>query len=95
MNTTPTPKIIEYREGVDDLGTPYSHVALTYGDLYACHTSFRRGGCLYAGTVVLRNFSPRAARDAYEVDITSWASDSDAHVAYLISLAKKHVGILR
>lgn len=57
--------------------------------LYACHSSFLRGGCLYAGTVMLRNLKAGGGR---EFEITSWASASDAHVAYLLSLAEKHVG---
>lgn len=59
--------------------------------LYACHSSFLRGGCLYAGTVTLRNFRAEFG-GAREVDITSWASDSESHQRYLIGLAEKHVG---
>jgi hypothetical protein len=81
---------ITYRsEGVDSLGTPTATVGVSRGDLIATHTSFSRGGCLAAGTVYLRNV--RTGR-RHEVDLTSWASDSEAHATYLIGLAERHVG---
>jgi hypothetical protein len=88
-------EVIEFSEGVDALGTETAHVAVVDGNLYAAHTSFRRGGCLYAGTVVLRNFSPHAPVGAKEIDVTSRASDSEAHVRYLLGLAERHVGGVR
>lgn len=81
--------LVSYEEGTDSLGTPCSHVAVTSGDLYAQHSSFSRGGCLQAGTVVVRNFRTGAM---HEIDVTSRASDSEAHLRYLLGLAEKHVG---
>lgn len=59
------------------------------GVLYACHSSFSRGGCLNVGWAVLRNFKTGASK---EVDLTSRATDSEAHLRYLLSLAEKHLG---
>lgn len=85
-------KVIGFTEGVDAFGTETANVAVTSGDLYAQHSSFRRGGCLYAGTIVVRNLSPYAKVAAKEIDVTSRASDSESHLRYMISLAEKHVG---
>ena len=85
-------KVIGFSEGVDGFGTEVADVAVVSGDLYAQHSSFRRGGCLYAGTVILRNLSPYAKVAAKELDVTSRASDSPEHLEYLIGLATKHVG---
>lgn len=84
-------KVIAYHEGRDGLGTEYADVAFTTDDgmLYAQHSSFRRGGCLYAGTVVVRNFKTGTSR---EIDVTSRATDSAEHGAYLLGLAAKHLG---
>lgn len=57
--------------------------------LSAVHSSFHRGGCLYAGTVTLRNTK---TGDTREVDITSRAVNTPEHARYLIGLAAKHVG---
>ena len=65
------------------------YVAVTDGVLFAAHTSWPRGGCLDAGTVVLQNLDTGAQ---HIVDLTSRASSTDEHVAYLLSLAAKHVG---
>ena len=85
-------QVIGFTEGLDELGTEFANVAVTAGDLYAQHTSYRRGGCLYAGTVVVRNFAPGATVAAKEIDVTSRASDTPEHLGYLLSLAAKHVG---
>lgn len=84
-------KILDHIEGVDRFGTKTAHVAVTDDDgvLYANHSSFLRGGCLYSGFVVLRNLKTSAYK---EVEITSWASDSEGHLTYLLGLAEKHVG---
>lgn len=76
-------------DGVDEFGTERNAVGVSCGDLVATHTSFRRGGCLYAGFAYLRNVRTGAHK---EVDLTSRASDTPEHVRYLIGLAEKHVG---
>lgn len=81
-----------FTEGTDDLGTPTASVGVTDGPdgrFIATHTSFLRGGCLYAGVVYLRNWRTGAAK---EIDVTSRAIDTPEHARYLISLAAKHVG---
>lgn len=83
---------VSHDEGTDGLGTPFATVSVTdgpTGSFTVTHSSFRRGGCLYAGFAMLRNTKTGASR---EVDITSWASDTDDHAVYLLSLAAKHVG---
>lgn len=85
MNLSPS----YFSEGVDGLGTQTATVGVSSGDFIATHTSFRRGGCLYAGTVYLRNWRTLTH---HEVDVTSRASDSPEHLRYLLSLAEKHVG---
>lgn len=82
-------RITFQREGLDELGTPMAAVGVADGDLIATHSSFSRGGCLSAGTVYLRNWRTGAH---HEVDVTSWASATDAHVRYLLGLAERHVG---
>lgn len=78
-------------DGVDSFGTNMDEVAAVTVDrrMYVCHTSFRRGGCLYAGTAILRNLQTGASR---EVDLTSCARSTDSHVQYLLDLADKHIG---
>lgn len=78
-----------YSEGLDEMGTETATVCVKSGTLLALHTSYRRGGCLNAGTVTLLNVATDAVR---EIDVTSWARKSDTHAAYLIGLAEKHVG---
>jgi hypothetical protein len=54
--------------------------------------TYRSEGVDSLGTptaVYLRNV--RTGR-RHEVDLTSWASDSEAHATYLIGLAERHVG---
>ena len=70
-------------------GDTINHVLVSDGELVAYHSSYPRGGCLYAGFVTLRNTTTGAAK---EIDITSFASGTDTHAAYLIGLARKHVG---
>lgn len=70
-------------------GPRSQHVRVAFADLSVEHDSYPRGGCLAAGTALLRNTMTGAAR---EVDLTSWASDSPEHVNYLLGLAVKHVG---
>lgn len=82
-------KITYFGERIDEFGGESSTVGFTAGDFIVTHTSFRRGGCLHAGTAVLRNWRTGGY---YEVDITSEASDRDTHVRYLLGLAEKHVG---
>lgn len=84
--------LVHFAEGTDELGSETATVTVTDGDLYATHTSFRRGGCLYAGTVVVRNLGPYAPAASHEIDVTSRASDHESHLRYLIGLAEKHVG---
>lgn len=83
--------IISSETGTDSLGTPFASVCVTSadGNLYAQHSSFSRGGCLHAGFVMLRNFKTGTSK---EIDITSYASDSEHHCRYLVGLAEKHLG---
>lgn len=83
-------KLIGFSEGRDGLGTETANVSVMSadGNLYATHTSFRRGGCLYAGFVTVWNV---ATGKGHELDVTSRASDEETHLRYLIGLAQKHV----
>lgn len=90
MTTTTT--TTRFEEGLDSFGTEFAEVMVERDGLYALHTSYRRGGCLYAGTVVLRNLRPGAPAASKDIDITSRASDTPEHVAYLLGLAARHVG---
>lgn len=85
-------EIVNYSENEDGSAATVTVVDRQRG-LYACHSSFRRGGCLYAGTVTLRNLKAEIG-GAKEIDITSRATDSEAHQRYLIGLAEKHVAPL-
>lgn len=85
-------EVVNFKEYADEMGSNAATVTVVDRDrgLYACHSSFRRGGCLYAGTVTLRNLRVEVG-GRKEFEITSRASDSEAHVRYLIGLAEKHV----
>lgn len=85
-------RIINFQE-FEDMGSEAATVSVTDGHLYACHSSFRRGGCLYAGTVTVRNLDVEFG-GSKEFEISSRASDTPGHLAYLIGLADKHVGHL-
>lgn len=87
-------EVINYQTFTDEFGKDgNATVSVVDRDrgLYACHSSFSRGGCLNLGTVTLRNLRAEIG-GSREFEITSRASDSAAHIAYLISLAEKHVG---
>jgi len=56
------------------------------GNRFAAHTSIRRGGCLYAGWITLRNL---ATADYIEIPSTGGPMMSPEYIA---SLWDKHLG---
>jgi hypothetical protein len=59
------------------------------GVLYASHASLSRDGDVFSGWVVLRNLKTGVRKEA---DLMCEATNTEAHLRYLLSLAETHVG---
>lgn len=67
-----------------------AEVVIRTGTIWVRHWSVRRGGCLFAGSVEMRDLATGRSK---AVDVTSEATGGDTHVSYLASLGRKHLEV--